>query len=188
MHRYARTVNMLDWAFAIGEEKLASDLPRRWRHVQGVAERSRSLRALVLDEAELLEAASLLHDIGYAPELAATGFHPLDGANYLLTVHAPRRLVRLVAHHSCALVEARLRGLEKDIEQFRDEAGVVRDALWYCDLTTSPDGEVVSAPDRLAEIRLRYGPSHLVTRFVDEAEEQLLEAVKRIERRLAAFA
>jgi HD domain-containing protein len=146
------------------------------------------LSALVPDDAELLEAAALLHDVGYAPDLAATGFHPLDGANYLLTVHAPRRLVELVAHHSCALVEARLRGLERDIEQFCDEAGVVRDALWYCDLTTSPDGEVVSAPDRLAEIRRRYGPNHLVTRFVDEAEEQLLEAVMRIDRRLGPVA
>ena len=30
-----------------------------------------------------LVAAAWLHDIGYAPELVETGFHPLDGARYL---------------------------------------------------------------------------------------------------------
>ena len=36
--------------------------------------------------------------------------------------------------------------------------------LTYCDITTSPDGEHVSARRRLAEIQQRYGPGHLVSR------------------------
>ncbi len=45
----------------------------------------------------------------------ATGFHPLDGARYLRMKNVDERLVRLVAHHSCALCEARERGLETDL-------------------------------------------------------------------------
>ena len=125
-------------------------------------------------------------DIGYAEQLVETGFHPLDGASYLLTVDAPRRLVDLVAHHSCAVVEARLRGLSDALRQFDDEQGPVRDALWYCDLTTSPVGERVQVPRRLAEIRWRYGPDHVVTRFLDEADGELWAAVRRTEARLAS--
>ena len=63
-------------------------------------------------DAELLEAAAWLHDIGYLPDLARTGLHGLDGARYLRDVqHADPMLCRLVAHHSCAVIEAEERGL-----------------------------------------------------------------------------
>lgn len=56
-------------------------------------------------DAGLLLAAATLHDVGYAPRLAATGFHPLDGARFLRDEHgAEERLVRLVANHSFAHV------------------------------------------------------------------------------------
>jgi len=56
----------------------------------------------VLDaDADLLEAAAWLHDIGYAPALAVPGLHALDGARYLRDAqHADAMLCRLVAHHS----------------------------------------------------------------------------------------
>jgi hypothetical protein len=66
-------------ARALAETWLARALPRRWRHVQSVAVRAgRVAKALSLPDD--LVAAAWLHDIGYAPELAQTGFHPLDGA------------------------------------------------------------------------------------------------------------
>lgn len=68
---------------------------------------------------------------------------------------------------------------------FPDEGGVLRDALWYCDLTTSPDGEPVGAEERIAEIKARYGPGDVVTRFITGGESELLAAVERTERRLA---
>ena len=40
---------------------------------------------------------------------------------------------------------------------------VLDDALTYCDMTTDPDGQLVSVDDRLAEISERYGPGHIVT-------------------------
>jgi putative nucleotidyltransferase with HDIG domain len=173
------------WASELAERTLAVAVPRRWRHVQGAAQRARTLRSVAGADSDLLEAAAFLHDIGYAPELASSGFHPLDGAVYLRDVGAPARLVDLVAHHSCAVVEARLRGLVDELAPFEDDRSVVRDALWYCDLTTGPNGDSVAASDRLAEITERYGADHVVTRFITEASGELLAAVDRTEVRLA---
>jgi integrase len=58
------------------------------------------------EEGELLRAAAWLHDVGYTPSLAVTGFHPLDGARYLTTADVPDRLIGLVAFHSSAAAEA----------------------------------------------------------------------------------
>jgi hypothetical protein len=124
------------------------------------------MKAIAGQDADLLEAAAILHEVGYAPDLATTGFHPLDGASYLAEIGAPARLVNLVAHHSYALLEAELRGLGAEMTRFTDERGVIRDALWYCDQTTSPSGEVVTPQARVAEIQHRYGPGHIVTRFI----------------------
>jgi hypothetical protein len=44
-------------------------------------------------DGDLLVSAALLHDIGYAPDLAMTGFHPLDGARYLVGISASDRVV-----------------------------------------------------------------------------------------------
>lgn len=94
-------------------------------------------------EAELLASAAVLHDVGYAPRLAATVLHPLDGTRFLRDTHgANGRLVRLVANHSFALLEADERGcrgvLEEEIPLLNDQRLV--DALVYCDMTTTPDG------------------------------------------------
>jgi HD domain len=163
---------------------LAEALPRRWTHVQGVAGQAAQVAAS-LALSEVLVAAAWLHDIGYAPSVADTGFHPLDGARHLAGLGAPMRIVNLVARHSYAILEAELRGLGPQVGAFPDESGVLRDALWFCDLTTSPDGEPVAAESRMAEIRQRYGPGHIVTRFIDEGAPELLAAVERTERRLA---
>jgi putative nucleotidyltransferase with HDIG domain len=179
-------MSLIAWAFDIAEQKLADDVPRRWAHVRGVARQARTLDVVAGTDAELLEAAAVLHDVGYAPDLAATRFHPLDGARFLQGLGAPVRLVNLVAHHSYAALEARLRGLENELAEFDDEGGLVRDGLWYCDLTTTPDGEVTSADGRIFEIKQRYGPGDLVTRFITEATTELLGAVGRTEQRFQA--
>jgi len=59
-------------------------------------------------------------------------------------------------------------------------------ALWYCDVTTTPDGEPTDPWERIAEIQSRYGPGPLVTRFITEATPELLAAVARTEERTAA--
>ncbi len=174
----------LTWAYGLAEQQLADALPLRWAHVQGVAQRARGLAPVVGSDADLLEAAAILHDIGYAPGLATTGFHPLDGAEFLHTTGTPARLVHLVAHHSYAALEAELRGLSTELAEFDDERGSLRDALWCCDLSTSPHGVEVDPRDRITEITQRYGPDHLVTEFITRAAPELLAAVDRTHRRL----
>lgn len=62
----------------------------------------------ILNEADrpALIAAAWLHDVGYAPSLAVTGFHPLHGARYVRAL-GHERIAGLVAHHSGAHVRQR---------------------------------------------------------------------------------
>lgn len=181
-------MTLFTWAFEVAEFKLAEVLPRRWSHAQGAARQARGLSSVAGSDVDLLESAAILHDVGYAPDLAHTGFHPLDGANFLHEIGAPPRLVHLVAHHSYASAEAELRGLSSELAEYEDERGSLRDALWYCDLTTDPNGEAVDARERIAKMKQSYGPGHLVTEFVTNASPELLEAVDRTRRRAVALA
>lgn len=92
--RYGLVMSLVSWAYEVSRRNLSSTLPRRWAHVQGVALKARTLTAAVGDDAPLLEAAAILHDVGYAPHLVNTGFHPLDGALYLRGLEAPSRSMR----------------------------------------------------------------------------------------------
>ncbi|MEU8626749.1 HD domain-containing protein [Streptomyces sp. NPDC048669] len=180
---------MVTWASAVAKAELSGPLPRRWSHSLGVLQRAAELADLVEGNAELLVSAAVLHDVGYAPRLAATGFHPLDGARFLRDIHfADERMVRLVANHSMALLEAEERGLRDVLEAefpLLDDQLLV-DALIYCDMTTTPDGEVTSTEARLAEIAVRYGADSLVGRFIRRASPDILAAVSRVEAALAA--
>jgi len=173
------------WAQDLARTLLANALPRRWAHVQGVAAQARTLKPSLGAQADLIEAAAWLHDIGYLPELAATGLHGLDGARYLRDVHhAKPMLCRLVAHHSCAVIEAEERGLAHVLNhEFAPPPQPLADALTFCDMTTSPDGDQVQVSHRLAEIHDRYGSGHLVTRFISRATPLILEAVGHVHAR-----
>jgi putative nucleotidyltransferase with HDIG domain len=184
------SVSLTDWAYALARRTLAPVLPRRWVHVQAVAQRAQEAAAVVAaDEVELLVAAAVLHDIGYAPALVDTGFHPLDGARYLRRLAAPPRLVNLVAQHSGAAHEARLYGLDSELAAFADEGPTpVRDALWWADQTTGPNGQRLTVHQRLADIARRHGPHSLATRALHTARPERLATVQRTEARLRATA
>ncbi|MBP5938787.1 HD domain-containing protein [Streptomyces acidiscabies] len=173
----------------VAEAELRTALPRRWAHTRGVAERAVELGRVVGKDAALLVAAATLHDVGYAPRLAVTGFHPLDGARFLRDEHgADDRLVQLVANHSFAFLEAEERGLGAELAKEFPllEEPLLVDALVYCDMTTTPDGERTTATERIAEIRSRYGNDSVVGRFIRRAAPEILAAVGRIEAALAA--
>jgi hypothetical protein len=106
--------------------------------------------------------------VGYAPGLAVTGLHALDGTRHLLEVHhAGAMLCQLAAHHSDAIVEAEERGLAGvSALEFEPAPYVLSSMLTCCDMITSPDGELVPADRRLAEIHHRYGPGHPVSRSI----------------------
>lgn len=173
------------WARNTARRLLAPRLPRRWSHTAGVARRAEQVAGVLpVEEQDLLVAAAWLHDIGYAAELVDTGLHSLDGAEYLLRAGVPRRLCALVAHHSGGAAVAEVLGLGERLAAFEDERGRVRDALWYCDMTTSPDGHPVMVDDRLAEIRERRGPDDPVVHALAINADERLAAVRRTHRLL----
>jgi HD superfamily phosphodiesterase len=180
-------MKLADWAEDTARTILQTPLPRRWAHSQGVAAQARTLESILGNDADLLIAAAWLHDIGYAPDLMDTGFHPLDGARYLSdTPQADELLCRLVAHHSCAVIEAAQRDLDGVlVREFEPVGGELADALIYCDLTTGPDGQRMSVEQRLAEIRGRYGLEDPVSRALAWSAPELTGAVQRVHRRLA---
>src|SRR4051812_29687459 len=109
-------MGLAEWARELARSLLAEPLPRRWAHTQGVAAQAQRLAPVLGEDADLLTAAAWLHDVGYAPAVRSTGLHALDGARYLRDVHgADERLCRLVAHHTCAEIEADERGLTEEL-------------------------------------------------------------------------
>jgi hypothetical protein len=185
MHRY-RSSPMVDVNDTrdLAEQLLVAELPRRWRHSSGVAARAAGIAVASSRLRDLLVAAAWLHDIGYALPLVDTGFHPIDGARYLRGLDVDEAIVNLVAHHSCARVEAQLRGLDGLLQrEFARDESLPHDELCFCDQTTSPDGELVDVAERLAEIRRRYEEGHVVRLFVDLAEAELVATVRRVEAR-----
>ena len=171
----------------LAQSKLARSLPRRWRHVKAVAAQARHVCHRLGGSSDLLVAAAWLHDIGYAPDLVDTGFHPLDGARYLRQAGVDEPLVSLVAYHSYAEIEADVRGLRTVLTaEFSPGDPLMTAALCYSDMTTGPDGEHVQVADRLVEIRGRYGPDDPVTRFVERAAPEILATAGRVEELLAS--
>jgi hypothetical protein len=122
--------------------------------------------------------AGYLHDVGYAHP--SSGFHPLDGARFLADRGFSVLVCHLVAHHSASPIEAQLRGIS--LEEYSKytigdpEVAVAERILTWADMTTGPDGSSVSLGERLEEARERYGPDHVVTAALWEAEPVLREA------------
>lgn len=117
--------------------------------------------------ADLVTAAQL-HDIGYRPDLALIGFHPLDGATALRQAGFSSLTCHLVAHHTGADREAWMRGIPASaftpFAYPEDEAAPLRAVLAWADLTTSPSGRTVTVEERLTEILTRYPSDDVVHR------------------------
>ena len=69
--------------------------------------------------------------------------------------------------------------------EFEPAPQALSSVLTYCDMTTSPDGELVPVARRLAEIEHRYGPGHLVSRSIQRATPMILCAVEQVHDRTA---
>jgi hypothetical protein len=149
----------------------------RWPHVRTAGFVATRLTTLFDDdEAALLLAAATLHDIGYARQIAQTGFHPLDGALFLQSEGFPDRLAALVAHHSQAVVTASRRGVPDLAERFPQEQSLLVDALVYADMHAAPDGRIVGTEWRLTDIARRHPGS-----YQDARAELLCASISRIE-------
>jgi hypothetical protein len=180
----AIAADLVDWARSTAEAHLGGLAPR-WQHVQAVARLAEAVGEAFDRDRETLVAAALLHDIGYSPGLAVTGFHPLDGARFVRG-QGHERLALLVAHHSGARNEARLRGLASFEKEFPLQDSELDRALTYCDLTTGPAGQRVRLEDRVAEIQSRYGPGHIVSRAIAAGVPEFERAIRETESLMAA--
>jgi len=166
---------------------LLRERPNRWAHTMGVAARAAQItEAVEAADRDLLLAAVWLHDIGYGPALAHSGFHPLDAAWHLEREGWPRRLVGLVAHHSGALFVATELRLDHALHTFPHEQSAVSDALIYADQTTGPTGRPCTVEQRMTEMLTRHGPASAQARVHSVRGPYLLAAVTRVEQRLAS--
>jgi hypothetical protein len=176
-------VRIVDWA-AEQATSLLAPLGDRWLHVKGVVETARCVGEMFGEEdRSYLIAAAYTHDIGYAPSLMKSGFHPLDGARYLRSL-GYERLACLVAHHSEARFEAQLRGLVLELNDFPRERSATADALTYCDLTVDSVGKPVSLQERAHDIYSRYGEADIVSQAFRQAMPYFSLAIARTKRRL----
>lgn len=137
-------------------QELLGDNAERLAHVRTAGSMAARLGVL-FDEQEsaLLVAAATLHDIGYARAVFQTGFHPLDGGLFLRSLGMSERLASLVAHHSEADMLAPNHGIHDLSEWFARERSLLADALVYADMHSAPDGRIIRAEHRLADIARR---------------------------------
>jgi hypothetical protein len=164
---------------------LHKNLPERWQHSAGVAKRAGELAVTVpADDRALLVAAAWLHDIGYAPRLKRTGFHPLDGALYLRQHRWGEDLCALVAHHSGARFVPVERGFAQRLNTFPFVESALTDALTYADQTVGPGGKRMTVAYRINEAITRHGPNSPNARARVDRVPYLLLVADRVEQRL----
>ena len=165
----------------VAESRLAP-LTTRLAHVRGVAAAAQGLVTRVdSTEAEALVAAAWLHDVGYAPSVRSSGFHPVDGAGFVQVEGFPAVVVSLVAYHTGAVFEARERGLSEALGEFAQPTQLLLDLLTCADMQTGPDGSPIRPQDRVSEILSRYGEGDPVHRAITYSAPSLLAAVARAE-------
>ena len=153
--------------------------PDRVRHLGAVAERAEALSVTVpATMVDTLVASGWLHDIGYAPALRQTGFHPLDGATYLRGEGWPDPVCELVAHHSGSRFVARIRGLDGPLREFEFVEDAPSDVLTVADNTVS---------ERLREKLQRHGPDWPGARANPERDDYIRAAARRVVQRLASM-
>jgi hypothetical protein len=170
-----------------GASDLAIDLLTgvggRIAHSNGVVARARDAEHLLGAQwRSAIPSAAWLHDIGYADDAIRTGFHQLDGAQWLAARGWPMDVCRLVAWHTGAGTEARLRGQEDElVAGFEAPPALAIAVLTWADLTTSPLGAPWTVERRLADIFERHPPDSIVHRATLAAQPALLEAVATVE-------
>jgi hypothetical protein len=170
-------------ARGIAEAFLANALPRRWAHTIGVAATAERLAvALEPVHADTIVAAAWLHDIGYAPELVDTGFHPIDGAAHVSrTCPDLWSTVNLIAHHTGAAFEAHERGLDNELARHHFPVDVEELAILNsADLWTSPDGALVDPQARINEVLDRHPPDNPVHRAITKSRPLLVAQARLV--------
>ncbi|CAN3130953.1 HD domain-containing protein [Mycobacterium sp. smrl_JER01] len=168
--------------------ELMADQPTRFKHLAAVAARSDALSAVVADtDVDALVAAGWLHDIGYCPDLAVTGFHPLDGALYLRDEGWPQAVCALVAHHSGSRFVAPILGLLDALSEFEFAETPSSDALTTADNTATQQGTFVTLAQRLTEKKARHAPDSPGMLANPARDDYIIAAAGRVRHRLLAL-
>ena len=159
------------------------DSPSRSAHIIAVADNVHSSAEIIAtncpDQAidvPLAHCAALLHDVGYLKPLVRTGFHPLDGYNFLLE-RGFDNIANLILGHSSAPEQAQLLGLDGVVASDH----LIADLITYWDLRTLQGGQIVSYQERFQDIISRYGPEHVVSRSHILAKPRIERIVARVE-------
>ncbi len=184
MEGHADALEFISSAESLSRELLAP-LPSRMLHTEGVASAAVALaRTVAVEERPVLIAAAWLHDVGYAPRLQSTGFHPLDGARHLESLGWQPAICALVAHHSGARFVASLRELGEDLREFEFAENALTDALTVADQTSGPCGEPLTLDERMRNMLRRHGPRSLNARAHARREPYFRSAWARVATRL----
>ena len=181
------TAQLVRRSVRLAETLLQESLHERWQHTRTVAHRATELASTVSPtDRPVLIAAAWLHDIGYAPTVLYSGFHPIDGGLYLVRQGWYSRIAALVAHHSGARFVATQAGLGPLIRSFDREDGPVSDALTYADQTVGPWGRAMTINDRIADAITRHGPDSPTGQAHTDRGAYLLAVADRVEHRRSA--
>lgn len=163
---------------------LLRDDPQRLRHVRTVATVALVVSdVLPPDRLETLLSAAVLHDIGYAPLLRSTGFHPLDGALWLRARGCPADVAAAVAHHSEARSQRGAAPLADRYAALPPPEPVLADLLTYADQTTTPHGHRTGVVARVVERCARTGGADALALL---RVARLVHAVTRVDALLLA--
>ena len=164
-------------ARAVAEDILRNDAALLQHSVRSAARADEVARRIPHSRRSEVVAAAWLHDIGYAPQLQRTGFHPLDGALFLMNGDWPERVIRLVAHHSLASLEAPFYGVGHHLGVIEAVTGPDADILVYADLDGGSGEPAPTSEERLARMRIADEEVGLVPVDVREARYAELRAV-----------
>lgn len=136
---------------------VGSGLIDRYKHTIAVSLLMREKAQEIGLCSDTAQCVGLLHDIGYSDDIKKTGFHALDGYNYLKNID--QCMAERIALHTSTPEEAELRGINLPKVKQDKYARL----LSYADSRVMGNGKVVSFEERLNDIINRYGETHLVS-------------------------
>lgn len=168
------------------ESRLAGDeFADRLVHSYGVAETMSDMAGevfgptgLTVEQQKWYWCLGALHDIGYA--FPITGFHSLDGAQFVSQFPELRSFVPHIFWHSTAEWEFEVAGA-KVMTNVVKPSVFDHALLWVADFTTGPQGQAMTIAERVAEIAERHSPQSRQFRSAVGAIPSLIRAQKLID-------
>lgn len=172
----AADASLVTRARALSADLLRDDAALRQHSARAASVAAKLTRRIPTSRPAEVVAAAWLHDIGYAAGLKRTGFHPLDGALFLMTDDWPERVIRLVAHHSLAALEAPFYGVGHHLGVIEVVNGPDADILVSADLSSGAGDPIPTVDQRLEAMRAADEALGLVPADVREARYAGLRA------------